>query len=110
MAVEIPLEDVEHLRLLERRAVGGILQRLPHDIAAGVVELVLDDHQLATLVERQQVEPLARVGKPVELLLDDQQLFAECVGGVGHPLLEVFTLAQTEVGELLLIELEDPVL
>ena len=96
--VQVLLIDRGYVLLRQVRAVGRVLERLPHDIPARVVELVLDDDEPTLLVESQEIEPLARVGETVELLLDHQQFFAQRLRRVGKPLLQVLPLAELQIG------------
>ena len=97
--------DVDDLGLGQAGDIGGVFQRLPGDVTPGIVELVFDDDQLAVLIQRQQVEPLARVGEAVKLLLDDQQLFPEGVGLFGEPFLQMLPLPQVQIRKAPLFEL-----
>ena len=106
MAVEILLEDSNDLGFFQARAVGCVFQRLPDHITAGIIELVLDDHQLPVPVERQQVEPLPGAIEAIEFLLNDQQAilalahrFAERVRHRGKPFLKVFSLPESDLGK-----------
>jgi hypothetical protein len=68
------LVDLADLRLRQRRAVRCVLQGLPDDVPARIVELVLDDDERPLLVDRQQVQPFARFIESIEFLLDDEKL------------------------------------
>ena len=98
-AVEILLIDFGDLRLLQAGAVRDVLERLPHDIAARVVKLVLDDHQPALLVEGQEIEAFTGVREAVEFLLDDQELFAQRIRHSHQPFLKMVPLAKVQISE-----------
>ena len=65
-----------------------------------VVELVLDDHQPALLVEGQEIKAFACVREAVELLLNDQEVFAQGVRRSRQPFLKMLSLTKIQVGEL----------
>lgn len=78
------------------------MDRLPSDVATRVVEFVLDYDQISGPVECEQVQPLTRCFKSVELLLKNQQLLAQGVGLMDEPLLQMLALAQCQVAKTLL--------
>lgn len=93
---EVLLVDVGDLHLAQVGAIAGVLEGLPHDIAAGIVELVLDEDQPPLLVERQQVEALAGLVEAVEFLLDDEQFLPQRLGGARQPLLQMLALLDAQ--------------
>jgi len=107
--IQITLIDLDDLRLLQAGAIRHVLERLPHEIAARIVELVLHDHQPALLVQRQHVEAFARVREAVELLLDDREFFAQRIGHTHEPILKMLALAQIQSGEAPFLETHEPI-
>src|SRR5688572_16540647 len=90
------LEDVDDLILFQTRTIRGVLEGLPDDVPTRVIKLVLDDHNPAVLVQRQQVEALACVIEPVEFLLKDEQLLAQSLRRVSEPLLKMLSFRKAE--------------
>ena len=56
----------------------------------------------STFFDGLSVDNATRLVKPVELFLNDQHFFAQGVGLVGEPFLQVVSLAQVKVGKTLL--------
>ncbi|WP_441599313.1 MULTISPECIES: hypothetical protein [unclassified Ensifer] len=52
--------------------IGSVFQSLPSHVATGVIKLVLDDNEVARLVEREKIQSLARLVETVKLFLDDE--------------------------------------
>ncbi|MGY1709110.1 hypothetical protein ACI8AC_06320 [Geodermatophilus sp. SYSU D00758] len=83
---------------------GCVGDGLQVDVAAGVVPLELGDHQPSGGVETEDVEPVtgpcAVLARPaVVLRCDDEDVVAEDLRLVEHPLLQVRPLLQTERGQ-----------
>ena len=78
--IQIKLEDLHHALLTQVGAVAGIFQRLPDDVAPGIIKLIFDDDQVAFFIERQQIETFFGVVKTGELFLDNQQLIVVVAG------------------------------
>lgn len=99
VTVEVGAEDFDDLAGFQAGAIGCVFQRLPDQIPPGVVELVLDQHKLAVLVERQQVKPFARLVETVEFLLDNEQVFPEGIGRTDQPFLKVLPLPEAKLAK-----------
>ena len=81
-SARIPFDDgvcESGLRLYARTELRISYRCMPRYVA-GEALLVLDDHKPALLVQRQQIEAFAPIREAVELLLDDQELFARRIG------------------------------
>lgn len=78
---EVVLVDANDFSLRKAGNIAGVLEALPDDVAPAVVELVLDDDEVAGFVESEEVEPIVGLAEAVEFLLDDEEGLAEGLGG-----------------------------
>jgi hypothetical protein len=91
--------EVDQIVERQRRAVGGVAQRLQVLPRSRRVALELDDDDVAGYVESEDVRPLPGLVEAIELRRDDQQLLAEDVRPRGDPLLDLLHLEHAEIGE-----------
>jgi len=110
VTVKILLIYIDNLRLVEARNVGGIFQCLPGNIAAAIIQLVLNDDEIAVLVERKEVQAFAGFIEPIKLFLDNEELIAKGVRLVCQPFLKVVPFTQLEVRKAFLDEARKTVL
>ena len=91
------------------RAVAGIFEGLPDDIATGVVKFVLNDDQIAIFIECQQIQSFTGIVEAIEFFLDDQQFFPQGGRRMSQPFLQMVTLGKAEFGELRRVNFNNPI-
>lgn len=96
LIVQILLINLNDIAFGKAGAIGCILDCLPSDIPAGVIQFVLNDNQVAALVDCKKIQTLFGVCKAIELLLDNKQVFPEGRWLLCNPFLQVMALIQPE--------------
>ena len=107
LVIQVLLIDFYHIAFGETRAVRRIFDGLPSDILSGVIQLVLYNDQVAALIDSKQIQAFFSVGKAVELLLDNEQVFPEGRRLLCNPFLKVMALNQTKGFEGLLFDFDE---